>query len=229
MENRKSKLENRTKITLALLAVALIASLAFSAGYAIANLKVPILQNSLTLDQQSLEALSLTTAIGTSNTSTSCAILESGLGSLNQQLQTLNTEINAAQTDTTYAQDYQNIVNQFAYTRLDYWLLAQRIGTQCHNAILNVLMLYPQNGCSNCVYEGEELSYLEQQSNYTLVATVLNANINISPVQAIDKMYNVTDYPTLIINENNTYVGYENTAQLKNTLCQYDPKFNLCK
>jgi hypothetical protein len=76
--------------------------------------------------------------------------------------------------------------------------------------------------------QGEELAYLEQRSNYTLVATVLDANINISPVQAIDRIYNVSSYPTIIINENSTYVGYEDTAQLTKTLCQYAPSFSLC-
>ncbi len=229
MENKKQKLKrNKSRILIAILAVALAVSLAFALGFVAANLKIPSLLNSLNQDQQTLEALSTATYVGSSNSTLSCSILESGLGYLNQQLQTLSTEITAAQTDVAYSSDYQDILNQFEYTRVDYWLLAQRIEDQCGHKIANVLMLYPQNGCTNCVYEGTELTYLEEKSNYSIIATVINANTGITPIEAIDSVYNVSSFPMLIINGNATYVGYEDTSQLLSTICQYSPRLEIC-
>ncbi len=229
MENKKSQLKkNKTKLILASLAVIFAISTAFVLGYAIANLKIPLLESQLNNYEQELQSLSLTASIGSYNSSVSCAILNGGLSSLDQQLQNLNEEITSADSNSLYASYYSNLLDRFTYTRISYWLLAQRVENQCGHKVVNVLMLYPQNGCSNCGTEGSELSYLEQKSNYTIIATVLNANTNITPVKAIDKTYNVTSYPTLIINENETYVGYENTQQLTATICRYAPYINIC-
>jgi hypothetical protein len=229
MENKKSQLKkNKSKLVISLLAAVLAITIAFLAGYAIANMKVPLLESQLNAYQQNLESLSLTATIGSSNSSLSCSILEGGLSSLNQELNNLNQEITAADSNSMYSSYYSSLIDQFTYVRINYWLLAQRIENQCRYNIVNVLMLYPQNGCSNCGTEGEELSYIEQKSNYSVIATVLNANVNISAVKLVDKEYNVTSYPTLIINENVTQVGYESTQQLISTICKYAPKITLC-
>ncbi|EFD92212.1 MAG: hypothetical protein BJBARM5_0155 [Candidatus Parvarchaeum acidophilus ARMAN-5] len=229
MENKKSQLKkNKTKLLLAALAITFAISTAFALGYIIANVKVPLLQSQLSSYEQSIQSLSVLSNIGTSNSTLSCSFMEGGLSSLDQELQNLNSEITSADTNSLYSSYYSNLIKQLTYTRINYWLLAQRIKTQCGYQIANVLMLYPQNGCSNCGTEGSELYYLEQKSNYTIIATVIDADINISQVETIDRIYNVTTYPTLIINENNTYVGYENTQQLQKTICEYSPKLDIC-
>ena len=229
MENKKSQLrKNKSKLIISALGMILVITIAFLAGYTIANMKVPLLESQLNTYQQNLESLSLTATIGSSNSSLSCSILEGGLSSLNQELNNLNREITAADSNSMYSSYYSSLINQFTYVRINYWLLAQRIENQCGYNIVNVLMLYPQNGCFNCGVEGQELSYIGQKSNYSVISTVLNADINISAVKIIDKEYNVTSYPMLIINENVTYVGYENTQQLISTICKYAPRITLC-
>lgn len=229
MESRRVKARNKhMKFVLAALATGLVISISFILGYTLATLKVPALVNSLNQDQQVLQALSLTASIGNANSTLACSILQAGMTSLNNQLNILNSEIDSTGSGYPLPSGYGSIVDQFAFIRTNYWLLSQRLYSQCGHKDINILMFYPQTGCQSCVIEGEELSYIGQESNYTLIATVLNANANVSSVAVLDRLYNVTVYPTVVLNGKHVFVGYMTTNSIISYICGYYPGFDLC-
>jgi len=224
-------MENKhTKLMLAVFAVILMIGISFVFGYMLASLKEPVIQTSLSQDQQSLEALILTSNLDYTNTSLSCAILEAGIGTLSNNLNELSNELNSAMSGSVVTPQYSQLSNQLTYTRLNFWVLVQRTNEECGNKFVNLLMFYPGSStCNGCVNEGQELAYISYISNYTTVATVLNAHANVSAVSALDRYYNVTTFPMLVINGKYIVKGYLTTPQIIQYICKYSSSSDLCK
>jgi hypothetical protein len=219
----------RTTMLLTITTMALITALSFAAGYDLAILKEPPIQTSLSQDMQSLETLILTANLNTGNSSLACTLLSSGLATLSQNINIVSQELSESLNSAVLPAQYKQLSNQLNYIRLNFWILVQRANDECKNKFVNLLMFYPGNRtCMACINEGEELSYISALSNYTAIATVLNANSNISAIQALIKFYNITKYPTLIINTKYVIPGYLTTDQIVQHICQINRNFSLC-
>lgn len=217
----------RTKLLIALLIVAMLVGLSFILGYISSELKISPLTNSLNQDQQTLEALLLTASVNV-NSSIACPIMNAGLETVSQELSSLYSEISGAQSGYPLPSQYSSIEYQLAYIRLNYWLLSQKIYYECSQKIVTALMFYPNNVCVSCGEEGQELAVIAQESNYSFVPTVIETGLNINEVYALSEVYNITSYPTLVINGKYIVNGYLTKDQIIAAICTYSPQFNLC-
>lgn len=224
---RMSKINRKTKLLLAIIIVLMLIGLSFIFGYVASELKISPITASLNQDQQTLEALLLTASVNT-NSSIACPIMTAGLGTVSQELSQIYTEVSGAQSGYPLPSQYASIEYQLAYTRLNYWLLSQKIYSTCGQKIVTGLMFYPSTVCVDCGEEGQELSVVAQESNYSFVPTVIETGLNISEVYAVEEAYNITSYPTLVIDGKYIVEGYLTKDQIVSAICAYSPSFNLC-
>ncbi len=206
------------KLMLAAICTVLVVSLAFSLGYNIGRVQVPSLLNSLQQYNGDLDNLLLAASLGNSNSSASCGILYSSLSSLSSQLNTLSTEAIDLTSQPTPGVNYTGVIVQLAYTRVSYWLIAQRINDQCGNKIVTELMFYSPKNCPNCVTEGNEIAYLSSETNAS-IGVVLDGTVNLQVVSSLNRAFNITTFPTLVINGKYVVKGYQTLPQILQDIC----------
>lgn len=179
--------------------------------------------------QQGLQNLGVLSILGNSNSTVSCALLKSSLKTLSSELTQLGQEAQAADYENQSGSQYSQLVDQLSYARIEYWLLTQRINSQCNYGLVTLLLLYRPQNCQSCLLEGQELSYLQtQDSNITPVA--LDGQLDIPLIDSINSAYNVTsdEYPVLIINGKYVSKGFLSTSQILADLCKYTNKTEFC-
>ncbi|MGC8682111.1 MAG: hypothetical protein ACP5TF_02340 [Candidatus Acidifodinimicrobium sp.] len=216
------------KLLLALVIAMAILLVVFIAGYSFQNYKVSSISSELQMYQQSLEQLQLSASLAGQNSTVACAILKSDLSQVAGQVQTLSNQVQ--ETDLTGSQQYDNLVAEFMYERIDYWLLGQRIADQCRGNMTTILFFYNPINCNACVLEGNELSFLGQ--NYTdLVVSAVDGSFNMPLISILNNMYNLSPvrYPAIIINSKYVVEGFQNTTQIKDDLCTYTNISGFCK
>ncbi|MCL5009510.1 MAG: hypothetical protein M1433_00810 [Candidatus Parvarchaeota archaeon] len=177
---------------------------------------------SLQQAEENLQTLQVLSLLGNSNSTSNCGILTAGLGTLSTQLSQIGSEVQAADMENQSGAQYVNLVNQLSYARIEYWLLSQRINSQCGGKLTTVLIFYKPQNCEYCVLETSELSYLQGiDSNLTFVG--LDGEWNLPVVQAVVSSYNLSssDYPAIVINGKYVVKGYLTSNQLLSVLCSH--------
>ena len=217
----------KTKLLVSILIVAIIIGLSFIFGYIAAELKVSPIINSINQDQANLESLILTASIS-SNSSFSCPLIQAGLGTVSQELSNIYSELSGAKSGYPLPPQYASIGIQLAYLRLNYWILSNKIYADCGHSIETALMFYPNSVCIDCGEEGQELAVVSQESNYTFLPTVIETGLNINEVYALQKVYNITTYPTLVIDGKYIIKGYLTTSQIIKDACKYLDNMSIC-
>jgi hypothetical protein len=217
----------KAKWFLSILIVAIIIGLSFIFGYIAAELKVSPIVNSMNQDQANLESLILTASIN-SNSSVYCPLVQAGLGTISQELSDIYSELSGAKSGYPLPAQYASIGVQLAYLRLNYWILSNKMYSECGHSIETALMFYPNSVCITCGEEGQELAVVSQESNYTLLPTVIETGLNISEVYALQKVFNITTYPTLVIDGKYIIKGYLTTSQIIQDACKYMPNMSIC-
>ncbi|MCW1302008.1 MAG: hypothetical protein OH316_02645 [Candidatus Parvarchaeota archaeon] len=215
------------KLLLALVIVLIIMLSIFIIGYYFQNYKVSSISSELQIYQQSLEQLQLSASLAGQNSTVACTILKSDLGQVAGQVQSLSNQVQ--ETDLTGSSQYNNLVAEFMYERIDYWLLGQRIADQCRDNMTTVLFFYNPVNCNSCVLEGNELSFLSQ--NYTnLIVSAVDGSFSMPLISILNNIYNLTPskYPSIVINSKYVVEGFQNTTQIKEDLCRYTNSSMFC-
>ena len=217
------------KFLVAVLITAMIMATAALVSQYVNQSQITAMSNGLKQVQSGIQSLQLATLLGDSNSSYSCAILSSGLSSLSSQLSVLGGEAQASDVENKSGPQYIQLVSNLEYTRIEYWLVAQKISSQCGGGLTTVLMFYSPVNCGSCVVEGDELGYLSSlYGNMSYVG--VDGSFNMSVVDTLNHVYNLTasDYPAVVINGKYVVKGYRTTQQLKSYLCRYTNASNFC-
>jgi hypothetical protein len=200
----------------------------FIVSYYFQNYKVSSISSELQMYQQSLEQLQLSASLAGQNSTVACSILKSDLSQVAGQVQTLSNQVQ--ETDLTGSQQYDNLVAEFMYERIDYWLLGQRIADQCRGNMTTVLFFYNPVNCNACVLEGNELSFISQ--NYTnLVVSAVDGSFNMPLISILNNIYNLSpsEYPSIVINSKYVVNGFQNTTQIRKDICMYTNISGFCQ
>ena len=200
----------------------------FIVSYYFQNYKVSSISSELQMYQQSLEQLQLSASLAGQNSTVACSILKSDLSQVAGQVQTLSNQVQEA--DLTGSQQYDNLVAEFMYERIDYWLLGQRIADQCRGNMTTVLFFYNPVNCNACVLEGNELSFISQ--NYTnLVVSAVDGSFNMPLISILNNIYNLSpsEYPSIVINSKYVVNGFQNTTQIRKDICMYTNVSGFCQ
>ena len=217
------------KFVFALIAAGIVVSISIILSQYFSNSQFNSATQNLQQVQQNLQNLGILSIIGNSNSTVSCALLKSGLATLSSEMAQLGQQAQLADYENQSGPQYSQLVDQLSYARIEYWLLVQRINSQCNYGLTTLLLLYKPQNCQNCVLEGQELSYLQtKDSNITPVA--LDGQWNLQLIDSLNGAYNLTqnDYPVVIINSKYIVKGYLTTPQIISDLCKYTNKTEFC-
>lgn len=208
------------RLTLSVIIAFVIIAVVLVVGYFYDSNKISYLSANLQNYEQNVNELELATLL-TTNSTFSCNVLTENLYEIASEMQNLGRELSSSNLASSEV-NYQQLNDQYTYVRVEYWLLANKINSLCGNNLVTVMFIYPGNGGTNSIVEGDELSFLAYKNN-SLVVSAIDGNLNLSVVSILLKSYNISNssLPALIINDKYVEEGFVNTSEIEKLVCKY--------
>ena len=89
------------------------------------------------------------------------------------------------------------------------YMLSQKVLAKCEQANYStVLYFYNNSNCPNCTQQGYELLDVKKQLGDGLRVYSFDGGLGSDIVDMLELRYNVTTYPSLVIDGNQTYPGF---------------------
>lgn len=178
------------------------------------------------LDYESLQLQSLYLDINANNAS--CSIFSN-------ILETSLVDVGAAQAKVDlYMKDsskksYTEIKRDYLLAQIRYWLLNQKIKSNCKSDQVSVLYFYSNDNCIECGAQGTILTYLKEKLGDKLLVFSLDSDFSDEPVvNIIKKTYNITKVPSIVV-EDNVSGELVNKEDLIKEICSlYKEKPTIC-
>jgi len=113
-----------------------------------------------------------------------------------------------------------SIQRRYALDNIRYWLLATQSKKRCDLDIVPILYFYTQ-GCSSCPNQGTVLTYFKKVFGEKVLVFPINLELREKEpmVEIIIKRFNVTKYPTIVIDEQK-YEGVVQQDELQEVICK---------
>ena len=112
--------------------------------------------------------------------------------------------------------------NEYMLAQIRYWLLAERTRKLCGSDIVNILYFFSdEKECPNCEKQAFVLTYLKKKFRDRLLIFSFDSKFDNEPmVPLLKKTYNVTSYPTIVI-ESEPRKGFQDKDVILNEICNY--------
>lgn len=114
-----------------------------------------------------------------------------------------------------YMEERKNIDPELkiAYMTLELrdYLLVKKINERCNQNTTLILYFLSSNDCKDCRNQGTELTKAREENEIRVYS--FDSYVNSSVARALIKSYDITSYPSLVINENK-YEGLMNKEQI---------------
>ncbi len=126
---------------------------------------------------------------------------------------------------------YDLLKRQYIIAQIRYWLLAQSTQKVCDRDIVTVLYFFSNpTQCPDCGSQGVILTYLKKIFGDQLLIFSFDGDLDREPfIPILKKVYNLTAYPTLII-EGSQYRGLQKKDELLKEICKrYKNEYAECK
>ena len=118
-------------------------------------------------------------------------------------------------------QEFNRLKRLYSLEQLRYWFFAEKVKEQCAQPFSRVIYFYSDNeDCKYCREQAVVLNYLKAVFEESLLVFSLDEKLDEPMVQLLKKNYNITEYPTLIVEES-VLVGepFVSNEQLTNEIC----------
>ena len=93
----------------------------------------------------------------------------------------------------------QSLKRQYSIMQVRDYLLYKQIASQCSTPLKQIIFFYTNEGCRDCVEQGQILREFKRGNQEVLVYT-LDVDIGTPVVSALISTYNLTHYPALVVN-----------------------------
>ena len=112
--------------------------------------------------------------------------------------------------------------NEYMLAQIRYWLLAERTRKLCGSDIVNILYFFSdEKECPNCEKQAFVLTYLKKKFRDKLLIFSFDSKFDNEPmVPLLKNTYNVTSYPTIVI-ESEPRKGFQDKDVILNEICNY--------
>jgi hypothetical protein len=126
--------------------------------------------------------------------------------------------------------EYKILKRKYIIYNVRYLLLSEKAQKECGSDVVNIIYFYSGKECPHCGYQGSILTHLKNILKERLLVFPIDSDYRdeepIVDILLLD--YNVTKYPTLIIN-GVKYEGFLSEKELVNILCElYKEKPEIC-
>ncbi len=128
------------------------------------------------------------------------------------------------------SEEYYNLLRRYNIYNTRYFLLAEKSRKECDNDIITILYFF-NDECKVCPEQGYILSGFKNILKERFLVFPYNIDMKNKDftVEMLYKSYNITKYPTLIINGEKRIEGFIDREGLKNVVCnEYKEKPYFC-
>ncbi len=201
----------------------LIFFLGISLGIIIDNMRVSYVENLNAQQEINFEDLQLQSSyintLKSENSSDVCsayqAVIERAVGDLSDSLAEVE---DYSQNNRINKEDYDRIQKKYILDNIRYWFLVKTAKKQCRLNTTTILYFYDSK-CTICPNQGVILSYFKKIYGNNLLVFPINMDYgkDLSIVKAIKNQFNVTSYPSIIVN-GVTYKGVVGKEELAGIL-----------
>lgn len=152
------------------------------------------------------------------NSSAFCPVYKSELDSIDSEVERVGYKL-------SYLEEEKNVYDnelkkKYFVLEAESYLLSKKIKSVCGGDDILLINFYSNKDCQRCREQGYEvLKARDELSNSGMNVKLFSFDGELgSPVaEAFSKEYNVSSYPTLIINEK-TYPGFRDSSQLQSII-----------
>ena len=113
---------------------------------------------------------------------------------------------------------FSELKKEYTLILIKNWLTIEKIKKSCEGDYVTVLYFYSNTNCNKCEDQGIILSYYKEKLNKKLQVFAIDGDLNLNLVRALKESYNITEYPTLIV-DNEVHKGYFDKEEVKEILC----------
>ncbi|MDO8555745.1 MAG: hypothetical protein Q7R96_01050 [Nanoarchaeota archaeon] len=118
-------------------------------------------------------------------------------------------------------EELELIKRSYTLAEIRYWLLHEQTKQRCSSEAVALLYFYQQEPlCNDCSAQGYILTALKEQFKEKLLIFSIDENTEEPMVDILKKVYNISETPTLIIEEK-SYPGIQTMEQLQPLLCKH--------
>lgn len=122
-----------------------------------------------------------------------------------------NTQINS--------KEYDLISRKYLLDNIRYWIFSKKTKEICNEDIINILYFYSENDCDICHNQGTILSYFKIKLQDEILIFPLNIDTKEDFINLLQVQYNISTYPSIIINDEK-FEGVVSKERLLKIVCE---------
>ncbi len=119
---------------------------------------------------------------------------------------------------SVHTEEFELLKRSYVISQLNYWILSRKTKDLCDTDFVTVLYFY-SNDCRDCENQGYILEYLKKVFSDKLLIFSLDAGFGEEPIiSVLTNRYNITETPTIILNDKK-FVGFTEKGILLDNIC----------
>lgn len=122
---------------------------------------------------------------------------------------------------------FVGLKKRYTNTLIRNWLTLEKIKKTCDGKYSTILYFYSNKECDLCEDQGIILSFLKEKLDHDLLIFALDTDIGVAAVDALKESYEITAYPSLVIN-GEVYTEFKTKEELTGTLCDFNDDLKIC-
>lgn len=116
--------------------------------------------------------------------------------------------------------DFNRLKRDYTISQIQYWLFAKKKKQLCDSEDVSILYFFAEDkACPDCNEQSFVLTYMKKLFGSDLLIFSVNTNFTQEPmISILEKSYNVTEYPTMLI-DNRKIEGFRNKDEVLSLIC----------
>ena len=202
-------------------------------GSQLTSERVKFLQEAATeqaIDFESLQAQYLYVSFTKDNRS--CAAVEQTFEANVQELEDTRKQLeNFVKSSQINEKAYTHLKRQYIISQVRYYILAKSTQEICNTDIVTAFYFFSNDAdCADCTNQGTVLTYLKRVFTDRLLIFSFDGQFEQEPfIPILKKVYNVSEYPTVAI-ENKNFNGLQDRDTLLKEICtNFEEEYSECE
>lgn len=150
-----------------------------------------------------------------------------------KSLDEIRVKIEEYTIDSTLREDdFHLLSREYTIAQLRYYLLAEKTKDTCNNDIVTALYFYSdEKNCPRCKDQGFILTYMKNRMEDNLLIFSLNHQLATEEplIQMMLDRYNVTQYPTIVIDDEIFDEPIDKVTALTEVCQRYEQNYTFCE
>ncbi len=144
-----------------------------------------------------------------------CPVYIAEQQNLNEESWAIGSTLEFMEKEKGYT-DYE-LKKRYFQLEVRNYILGLKAKEICNLTTYHILYFYSNTDCPKCREQGNELTFLRNEVGKQIRTYSFDGSINIAVVEALKERYNITGYPSLVVDGKNLY-GFMTKEELKEIL-----------